>query len=72
MAVRCGKGEGGNVRTRVAVSLGIPWMYPRDKARMKVEMGGEPKERCKYATKRARGRELIENKAVEVRRGGGG
>ena len=32
--------RGGNLRTRVAVSLGIPWMYPRDKARRKVEMGG--------------------------------
>ncbi len=55
----------GNLRTRVAVSLGIPWMYPRDKARRKVEMGGEPKGRCRYATKRARGRELRENNEVE-------
>ena len=60
------------MRTRVAVSLGIPWMYPRDKARMKVEIGGEPKERWKYATKRARGRELRENKAVEGEKGRGG
>ena len=32
--------RGGNLRTRAAVSLGIPWMYPRDRARRKVEMGG--------------------------------
>ena len=60
------------MRTRFGVSLGIPWMYPRDKARRKVEMGGEPKERCMYATKRARGRELRENKAVEGKGGMGG
>jgi hypothetical protein len=47
-------------------------MYPRDKAQRKVDMGGEPKERCMYATKRARGRELIENKAVEGKEGMGG
>ena len=35
--------RGGNLRTRAAVSLGIPWMYPRERARRKVEMGGEPK-----------------------------
>jgi hypothetical protein len=33
----------GNLRMRVAVSLGIPWIYPWDKARRKVE----PKQRCK-------------------------
>ena len=32
--------RGGNLRTRMEVSLGIPWMYPRDRARRKVEMGG--------------------------------
>jgi hypothetical protein len=34
-----------NLRTSLGVSCGIPWMYPRDKARRKVEMEGEPKER---------------------------
>jgi hypothetical protein len=39
-------------------------MYPWDMARRKVEMGGEPNERWWYATKRASGRELRENRAV--------
>ena len=33
------------MRTRVVVSWGIPWIYPRDRARRKVEMEGEPKQR---------------------------
>ena len=37
--------RGGNLRTRVAVSWGIPWIYPRDRARRKVEREGEPKQR---------------------------
>ncbi len=37
--------DGNNLRTRVAVSWGIPWMYPRDRARRKVEREGEPKQR---------------------------
>ncbi len=32
-------------------------------------MGEEPKELCRYATKWARGEELIENKAVEGEEG---
>ena len=32
--------RGGNLRTRVWVKRGIPWIYPRDKARRKVERGG--------------------------------
>ena len=39
--------RGGNLRTRVAVSWGIPWIYPRDRARRKVEREGEPKQRCR-------------------------
>jgi len=31
------------LRTRVWVKRGIPWIYPRDKARKKVEREGEPK-----------------------------
>ena len=48
--------RGGNLRTREAVSVGIPWMKPRERARVKVEMEGEPKARCRYETKRAKGR----------------
>ena len=35
--------RGGNLRTRVWVSRGIPWIYPRERARRKVEREGEPK-----------------------------
>ena len=35
--------RGGNLRTRVWVKRGIPWMYPRERARRKVEREGEPK-----------------------------
>jgi hypothetical protein len=31
-------------------------MNPRERARVKVEMEGEPKARCSYETKRAKGR----------------
>ena len=48
--------RGGNLRTREAVSEGIPWMKPRERARMKVEIEGDPKARCRYETKRAKGR----------------
>jgi hypothetical protein len=48
--------RGGNLRTREEVSVGIPWMNPRERARVKVEMEGEPKARCRYETKRAKGR----------------
>ncbi len=44
------------MRTREAVSEGIPWMKPRERARVKVEIEGEPKARCRYETKRAKGR----------------
>ena len=37
--------SGGNLRTREAVRVGIPWINPREMARVKVEMEGEPKER---------------------------
>ncbi len=40
----CGEG-GGNLRTRVEVSKGIPWIYPRERARMKGEREGQPKQR---------------------------
>ena len=33
------------MRTRVGGSWGIPWIYPRDRARRKVEREGEPKQR---------------------------
>ncbi len=40
------RGErGGNLRTREAVSWGIPWMKARERARVKVEMEGELKAR---------------------------
>ena len=48
--------RGGNLRTREAVSEGIPWMKPRERARVKVEIEGEPKARCRYETKRAKRR----------------
>jgi hypothetical protein len=35
--------RGGNLRTRVEVSRGIPWIYPRETAQRKVEREGEPK-----------------------------
>ncbi len=48
MTKRCGeRREGTCERVRVAVSLGIPWIYPRDRARRKVDREGEPKQRCK-------------------------
>ncbi len=37
--------RGGNLRTRVEVSRGIPWIYPREKARRKVDREGDPKQR---------------------------
>ncbi len=37
--------RGGNLRTRGAVRVGIPWMNPRAMARVKVEMEGELNER---------------------------
>jgi hypothetical protein len=46
----CGERErerGGNLRTRVEVSRGIPWIYPRERVRRKVERKGEPKQRCR-------------------------
>jgi hypothetical protein len=49
--------RGGNLRTSLGVSRGIPWIYPRERARRKVEIDGEPKQRCRYETKRARGRD---------------
>ena len=64
--------RGGNLRTRVWVKRGIPWIYPRDKARKKVEREGEPKLRWWYATKRAAGREAREKRAVLGDRGIGG
>jgi hypothetical protein len=39
--------RGGNLRTSLVVSRGIPWIYPRERARRKVEIDGEPKQRCK-------------------------
>ncbi len=48
--------RGGNLRTREAVSVRIPWMKPRERARVKVEIEGEPKARCRYETKHAKGR----------------
>ena len=48
--------RGGNFRTREGVKSGILRMNPRDKARIKVEREGDPKARCQYATKRARGK----------------
>ena len=33
------------MRTREAVNWGIPWMNPRERARVKVEIEGEPKAR---------------------------
>jgi hypothetical protein len=47
----------GNLRTSLGVSRGIPWIYPQERARRKVEIDGEPKQRWKYETKRARGRD---------------
>ena len=61
--------RGGNLRTRVWVSRGIPWIYPRERARRKVEREGEPKLRWWYATKRAAGREAREKRAVLGDRG---
>jgi hypothetical protein len=45
----CAKGERGKLANErsEAVSVGIPWMNPRERARVKVEMEGEPKARCK-------------------------
>ncbi len=40
------RAKGGNFLTRAGVSLGIPWIYPRERARRKVEREGEPKQRC--------------------------
>ena len=60
------------MRTRVWVKRGIPWIYPRDKARKKVEREGEPKLRWWCATKRAAGREAREKRAVLGDRGIGG
>ena len=37
--------RGGNFRTRVWVSRGIPWIYPRERARRKEDREGEPKQR---------------------------
>jgi hypothetical protein len=37
--------RGGNLRTREAVRVGIPWINLWAMARVKVEMEGEPKER---------------------------
>ncbi len=47
--------RGGNLRTRVAVSLGIPWMYPRDRTRRKVEMGGGAKRTMVISDKAGKG-----------------
>ena len=58
--------RGGNLRTRAAVRAGILRMKPRVNARIKVEREGDPKARCQYATKRARG------KAWSVKRADGG
>ena len=41
--VCCGKGERGKLPTMVGVKRGIPWIYPRERARRKVEREGEPK-----------------------------
>jgi hypothetical protein len=49
--------RGGNLRTSLGVSRGIPWIYPRERARRKVEIDGEPKQRWRYDTKRARERD---------------
>ena len=35
--------RGGNFRAMVWVNKGIPWIYPRERARRKVEREGEPK-----------------------------
>ena len=35
--------RGGNFRAMVWVNRGIPWIYPRERARRKVEREGEPK-----------------------------
>jgi hypothetical protein len=35
--------RGGNLRAMVWVNRGIPWIYPRERARRKVEREGEPK-----------------------------
>ena len=35
--------RGGNFRAMVGVKRGIPWIYPRERARRKVEREGEPK-----------------------------
>ena len=45
VSVGAGEREGGNLRTRGAVRVGIPWINPRAMARVKVEMEGEPNER---------------------------
>ena len=37
--------RGGNLRTRVWVKRGIPWIYPRERARRKEDREGEPKQR---------------------------
>ena len=34
--------RGGNLRAMVWVNRGIPWIYPRERARRKVEREGEP------------------------------
>ena len=33
------------MRTRVWVRRGIPWIYPRERARRKEDREGEPKQR---------------------------
>jgi hypothetical protein len=38
---------GGNLRTRMEVTRGIPRIYPRERARRKEEREGEPKQRCR-------------------------
>ncbi len=37
--------RGGNLRTSLGVSRAIPWIYSRERAQRKVEIGGEPKQR---------------------------
>ncbi len=45
VAVGSSEGKRGEFANEFGSQLGIPWMYPRDKARRKVEMEREPKER---------------------------
>ena len=62
--------RGGNLRTRVAVSWGIPWIYPRDRARRKVEREGGAKTAVQVGDEAGLGK-TAEGEECSVREGRG-